>query len=236
MPKIGEMTPERTNWGDSYYLPVFDTADPANPDPRISLGSLRTAAAELTNKTLGSGTAINVEPATTGNIGAPESGVAVGELGDGFRHKTTLTLADFPVGTSGDAVNLALGALLYTFPAGVILVRAVAVDVGVTIDDATQTDTPELGLGTAEAAGANATLGAAGATTENIFEGTALADVAGTALVAAKKATASPFELLIAEADDHTVYLNLADGWADFSAGKALTATGTITLLWDFIG
>lgn len=168
---------------------------------------------------------------TTANVGAAEAGAVAVENGDAIVHRTVLTLTAFAVGTSADNAALAIGALLYTFPAGVIMIDAIKVNAGLTLADAVQTNTPELGLGTTQAAGANATLGAAGATTENLFEGTATADVAGTPLVDTKQPTAAvPF--IMETADAHTLYLNAAATWANLTAPAALTADGTITITW----
>lgn len=164
-------------------------------------------------------------------VGEAAEGILATEAGDSFHRVTTLALDEFAVGDSADNASLALGAAIYTFPAGDIIVKASRIAVGVTIDDAVQTDTPEIGLGTVVASGANATLGAAPAGSENIFEGTAMADVAGTVFTGVKAPTGAAF-LLIAAADDHDVYLNLADGWANLTAAAALTATGEITLEW----
>lgn len=174
---------------------------------------------------------------TNASVGTVETGVTAVEYGDGLHHCTVLTLTDFAVGTSDDDAALAIGGKLYTFPAGAYAIDGVKVNVGLTLADAVQTDTPELGLGTAQASGANATLGAAGATTENIFEGTATADVAGTALVSAKNPTAgAPLLVQTSGGLAHTLYLNAAVTWADLTAASAVTADGTVTIFWRFFG
>lgn len=235
VPKIGELTPERTTWLDNLYLAGFDAGDPANPDPKISLGSLRTAAAELENKTLGEGSVFSEATLTTKNVGTVPTNVTAVEYGDALHHRTVLTLTALALGTSGDNASKANGGLLYTFPAGIIQVKAAILSVGLTIADATKTDTPELGLGTVQASGVQATLGAVGATAENIFEGAAVADVNGTVFNGLKKPTSAPYELLLAAADPHTVYMNIADAWANLVAEAAVAGTGTVTLLWDFL-
>lgn len=235
MPKIGELTPERTTWLDNLYLAGFDAGDPANPDPKISLGSLRTAAAVFTDKTLGDRTTFSADHLTSVHVGAVPTNVTAAEYGNAFQHRSVLTLAALSLGTSGDNAAKANGGLLYTFPAGIILVKAAILSVGLTLADSTKTDTPELGLGTVVASGVNATLGAVGATAEDIFEGAAVADVNGTVFNGLKKPTAAPYELLIAAAGAHTVYMNIADTWANIVAESAVTATGTVTLLWDYL-
>lgn len=224
MPKIGEMT-ELAEFDTGVYVPGFNSSDPANPDVKVPMGLFGTVVDASGDHT------------TPTNIGAVPGGTVVAtERGDGRHHQTTLVLTAFQLGNSGDAASLALGALLYTFPAGVIDVRTARIKGGVTIADAIKTDTPEIGLGTVIGSGANATLGAVGTTSENIFEGTAVADCNGTEFNGVKKATASPFSLLIPAASVHTVYFNIADGWADLTAASLLTFTGTIVIEWDFLG
>jgi len=235
MPKIGELAPERTNWGDNFYLPVFDAGDPANPDPKVSLGSLRVAAAVLEQKTMGAGTKFSASPAVLADIGAVPANVTAEELGSPVSHKTVLTLAALSLGTSGDNAAKANGGKIYTFPAGVIIVRAAKLAFGVTIADATKTDNPIVGLGTTIASGAVSALSGTAAF-ENIFAGANIADVNGTVFTGTKLPTASPFALVINAGDSHDVFLNIADTWANLAAEAALAATGTVTLLWEFVG
>ncbi|MCA9340679.1 MAG: hypothetical protein KDA17_07215, partial [Candidatus Saccharibacteria bacterium] len=101
------------------------------------------------------------------------------EYGDEINHTTKLTLADFAVGTSGDNASLAIGASLYTFPAGEILVENVSVVGAITADISVTTDTPEFGLGTTVGSGANATLGAVDAAAENVAGPFVATNVAG---------------------------------------------------------
>lgn len=175
---------------------------------------------------------------TAANVGAVTTAATTSavEIGDGINHSTILTLAAFAVGLSGDNANLARGASLYTFPAGAIIVESAHLNIGLTLADAIQTDTPEMGLGTTVCAGeVQATLGAVAATAEDIFLGLVAADVAGTATAGTKIPTAN-VPLIIAAADSHVVYFNVADGWADITAPAAITATGTITINWRFMG
>jgi hypothetical protein len=148
----------------------------------------------------------------------------------GSSYLTKISLVDFTIGNSADNASLGLGKKIFTFPAGRILVKSSVLNVGVTLADAIQTDTPELGLGTVVASGAVAVLGGT-ATFENIHEGTAMADVAGTALVSARFPTGGiPFH--IAAAGVHDVFLNIADGWANLSAASALVAQGDVIVEW----
>lgn len=173
---------------------------------------------------------------TAANIGAVVTAATTTavEYGDGYHHTTKLTLTAFAVGNSADNASKALGAGLYTLPAGAIIVDSAYLSVGLTLADAVQTDTPEIGLGTTVGSGVNATLGAVGAAAENIWEGAATADVAGTAKVGTKLPTAA-VPLIIESGGDHTIYLNVADGWANLTAASAITATGTVVLNWRFV-
>lgn len=176
---------------------------------------------------------------TTGHVGAVHTAATTSavEYGDGYRHTTVLTLTNFAIGTSGDNASKAIGAILYDLPAGAVIVDSSYMSIAVTLADAVQTDTPEIGLGTAVGVGVQATLGAVGATAENIWEGAAVTDCTGaTPTVGTKLPTASGNPPLIIETGGaHTIYLNAADGWADLTAGSALTATGTVVLNWRFV-
>lgn len=198
---------------------IFNATDPANPDASMDVGARVIAALQDA-----SFSAINTPT-------IPGSGVSMVHKGRDNRHTTILTLTDFALGNSGDNANLALGALLLTLPAGPCVVRACHVAVGVTIDDATQTDTPEIGLGNIVGTGVVADLQSVGIAAEYFFAGQALADVAGTVLTAMDTAVTP-----LLAADAHTIYLNVAGLWSNFSAAKALTADGTIILEWDFLG
>lgn len=178
-------------------------------------------------------------PDTAGSVGA--STVVATEYGHGAEHLTVLTLSSFAVGTSGDNASLGFGALLYTFPAGIIMVeRAGFINLGVTAAISVTTDTPEVGLGTVVATGAIATLGAGSATMEDILEGgdttNVAPDVAGTATINSTKiptnASGDDGPKIIQAASAHTVYFNMADGWADVSAAGAVTASGTVFMKW----
>lgn len=173
------------------------------------------------------------------NVGTPgsQTTVNVDEYGDSINHTTVLTLSSFAVGTSGDNASLGFGALLYTFPAGIIRVTdASFVGLGITAAISATTDTPEVGLGTVVATGAIATLGAGAATMENILEGGTPAiapNVAGGAINASRGSNTNLGGLIIPAASVHTVYLNVADGWADVTAAGAVTASGVVVINWQ---
>ncbi len=165
---------------------------------------------------------------TTTNIGTPGTGVTAVEHGNGANHVTILTLTGVAY-TVGDLTALGVGALIYTFPAGVVVVDDATVSIGLTLTTGTPTsDIPELGLGSVIAVGAITDLGTP-ATFEDIMTGVAIADVAGTAFVNTEQKT-----LVIEAAEDHTVHLNFADDWQDLTDSDA-TAAGTVTLKWAFL-
>jgi len=161
--------------------------------------------------------------ATQGTIGTNVTAV---ERGTKQRHITVLTLSGVAA-TIGDTAALAGGALIYTLPAGRILVEAASMSVGLNLTTGTPTtDTPELGLGTTVGSGVNATLGDVDAACENILGPAVANNIAGTAEIL----TAAP-GLIIEAAGDHTVYFNYADTWANVD-NTAATLDGVVTLVW----
>jgi hypothetical protein len=166
------------------------------------------------------------------------------EYGDGARsHLTALTMTNFAVGTSADNAALAIGAKFYTWPTGKdILVEWASIDGGVTAAISVTTDTPEVGIGTVIASGANATLTTA--TWENIVDGGASGsgvdaaavapDVAGTAFRKKSLTTVTPI-IKASGGAARDLFLNVAATWADVTAAGAVTFTGTIILKWTVL-
>jgi hypothetical protein len=154
---------------------------------------------------------------------------AVEHSSDGKNFTTILTLTGVAF-TIGDNAALADGALIYTFPAGAVVINSASINVGLSLTTGTPTtDTPEVALGTTIASGANATLGAVAATAEDICGPAVADDVAGTAEVLT---TGSSFVIEAAAA--HTVHLNYADTWADVD-DTAATAAGTVAINWTLL-
>lgn len=173
------------------------------------------------------------ERVTASNIGTAGSGVTAVEYGTGFRHRTVLTLATTLPAIAGGA-NLGVGKLVYTFPAGAILVHGAKMSVAVTQTQGNITaDTPDVGVGTVIASGAVAVLSGT-ATFENIITGQTAADCNGTPSVVALQPTAGA-DLFIAAGAAHTVHLNVADGWAA-SGDAAALLTGTVAIEWTLLG
>jgi hypothetical protein len=166
--------------------------------------------------------------------------LTVKEYGDGVHHITVLELKDYVVGPlAGAAADLTLvpPQALYTLPAGA---QVLSVSYGeVALTAAGTPVTPEIGLGSVIGDGsANATLGAAGATMEDILEGFAVADTDTHATVKSgpKGATAGILTgiALNKATDAKTIYLNCAGTWNADNTGN-LTVTGKIVIVWDTI-
>ena len=167
-------------------------------------------------------------PLTAINVGTAGTDVTAVEQGDSIHHKTVLTIAaDFPAIAGGAA--LAVGNLIYTFPAGAINVRATYMSLSVTQTEGNiTTDTPDMGIGTVIGSGVVSVLGGT-ATFENLLTGQTMDDCNGTTEV---KTVAT--SLVIEAADAHTVHLNIADTWAA-SGDLAAAIAGTVIIEWDFI-
>ena len=169
---------------------------------------------------------------TAANVGAASTGVTAVEYGNGFDHKTVLTLATTLPAIAGGA-SLGVGKLLYTLPAGAAIIESAYLSVAITQTTAHITaDTPDVGIGTVIASGVIALLNGT-ATFENIITGQTAADCNGTATVKTATPTAA-VPLVIETGDAHTVYLNVADGWAA-SGDPAAIVTGTVIINWKFV-
>jgi hypothetical protein len=165
----------------------------------------------------------------TSNVGAVGSGVTAVENGDGYSHVTVLTVASVLPAITGGA-DQAVGALVYTFPAGSIIVKACYMSMGITQSEAhINADTPDVGLGTVIGSGAVAVLDTP-TTFENLLTGQTAADCTGTSAVK----TVADQIFVIEAADAHTVHFNAAFGWAA-SGDAAAAITGTIVLEWQFM-
>jgi hypothetical protein len=171
---------------------------------------------------------------TISNIGDVNvlTGLTVAEYGNETSHKTVLTFDEVAIGSPTGAANLGFGKLVYTLPAGACIIKSSKIDFSLQGGGTVDADTPDVGLGTVIASGVVAVLSGT-ATFENIHTGQTFNDCNGTAEVHTALATSSPFALVVETADAHTIYLNVADGWA---GADDVTATGTVTIEWEFIG
>lgn len=160
---------------------------------------------------------------TTDGVGAAAAdGTLVSESGGGGQHLTKLTFTDT---TAAAGANLAAGALVYTFPAVPILVRGVYVSG--TLTAATETGTPEIGVGTLVGSGANATLGAVGATAEDIIEGTASEAFASGGTAFTRNSAVAKCPLVVAASS--VLHVNYALG---YTATENVTVAGTVWIDW----
>ncbi len=172
-----------------------------------------------------------VDAAVVSGVGLTTSGVAATgvtavESGSGHYHTTVLTVNTVLPDIAGGAA-LSVGKLLYTLPAGALVVNCSNMNLSITQTDGNITaDTPDGGLGTTIAAGANATLNLTSGA-ENILTGQTFNDCDGTAEVK----TVADQVLVIESAGNHTVYFNVADTWAA-SGDDAAALAGTVTLNW----
>ena len=143
---------------------------------------------------------------------------------EGYR---TVVTANYTLPAIAGGASLGVGLAALTLPAGERQVTGSKLNIAIKQTQGNITaDTPEVGLGTTIASGANATLGAVGAAAENIMEGVVAADCNGTATVGNVNTN-----LVIATASSHIVYLNVADGWAA-SGDTAAAISGTFEVFW----
>lgn len=169
------------------------------------------------------------------NLGVANTGVTAVEYGGAYRHQTILTINQAAALTSGDNASLADGYLIYTFPAGEIVVHAASMQLAL-VNAEHAAETVEVGIGTTIGTGAVAVLGGT-AGMENILTGTAAAGMEATDILTLTAIPTAAVPLVIADADPHIVHVNMALGWAN-TAGAALDVdlAGTVILDWSYMG
>lgn len=172
---------------------------------------------------------VSVKIVNTVNVGVAADGVTAEEHGNGYQNTTKLTVNTILPAIAGGA-DLSVGALLYTLPAGAVVVDVSYMNVAVTQTEGNiTTDTPDVGLGTVIASGVHALLSdTTGA--ENLLTGQTATDCSGTSTVK----TVADQRLVIESGDDHTVYFNAAAAWSA-SGDAAAIVSGTVVLNWQFI-
>ena len=173
-----------------------------------------------------------------GLVGTAGTSISAVEMGEGNRRRTVLLVtAPISIVTNPDTAALGSGALIYTFPAGQIIVERVYGDMGLEIDDAANiADTPEVGLGTLIATGAIATLGAGDAAMEDIWGPHVVAgcDVGADATDAGQFVTVP--NLIIAGASAHLVHFNCADTWGNGAGtNDVFLNTGRFVIDWTLM-
>lgn len=171
------------------------------------------------------------------NAGTAGTGVTATEFGDGYHHITRLAMSssavlpDIPGGAA-----LGAGLLIYTFPAGVIIVDAVHMDIGITQTDGNiNADTPDVGIGSVIATGAVSVLGGT-STFEDYVTGSAATNCTGTNTDSTTEMTAGGAVIIPASGGlSHAVHFNAADTWAA-SGDDAAILDGNIWIAWRFLG
>jgi hypothetical protein len=249
MPKFSELTAAGTLTGSEIVAVTQSSATVRSTATAIAntasaingtVGAVTPAAGAFT--TLAASGAVTFAGLVTNTSGAGTVTEALtttaAEHGSGIDHLTVLTCTAFTVGTTADNAALGIGASLYTFPAGTILVDSTSMVGSLTATMDVTTDTPEVGLGTVIASGVVSVLSGT-ATFEDLLDGnasgtggdTVAPDVAGTTFYKTSSFTA-PICIKTSGGKSHTVFLNAADTWADVTTAGLLTFTGVITLKW----
>lgn len=174
----------------------------------------------------------NIIPLTSINVGTLLAGITAVEQGDARQHQSVLTLATTLPAIAGGAA-LGVGKLIYTFPAGVIVIHSVYMNAILTAADGNiDADTPDVGIGTVIASGVVSVLSGTG-TFEDQVTGQTATDCTGTAILKTTAPTAGA-AFIIEAADAHTLHLNVADSWAA-SGETDCPLTGTVIINWDFM-
>jgi hypothetical protein len=140
-------------------------------------------------------------------------------------YKTVVT-ASYTLPAIAGGANLAVGRKFLSLPAGERVVTGSSMSMAIKQTQGNITaDTPDVGIGTTIGSGAVAVLGGTAAF-ENILTGQTAADCNGTATVETVTT-----QLVIATADSHDLFFNVADGWAASGDTGALIS-GTMTIWW----
>ena len=233
--KVGPLYKVTSPW-INYIIDAFNTMVPSTGSAVVDTISESTAGAGVTIDGLlikdGALSPSSVTLATA--FGTAAANVTTVEYGDGRNITTVLTFTNLVVGAPSAGANSAHGVLLHTLSTTAVshIVKMVAVKVGFTLGGVT-TDTPDVGLATVQATGAQALLSAT-TTWENIITGqTWDKTLDGTADHFASLftgvVTESAFPLIAAAGAATAIYLNAADGWAAGVTGN-LTASGTVII------
>jgi hypothetical protein len=166
----------------------------------------------------------DITPMTSVNVGTVGTGVTAQEYGDATHHLTVLTIAATSPAVVG---TLGVGNLIYTFPAGAIIIHGGDLKVGVDGVTGNHANANEIGVGTVICSGA-VSVNSGTATFENIIT-SAVAACAGVVVPSTSAA-----QLAIATSDAHTAYLNVAATYTGADPGMALA--GTVVLEWTYLG
>jgi hypothetical protein len=162
------------------------------------------------------------------------------EFGGGIDHITRLTLTAFSLGNGADNADLAIGAEVYTFPAGDLIIYDSSIRGAFTsLASVTTIADGEYGMGTVIGSTAVDTLAEVGATAENIMTGQALSTYVadGTSVVCVATPTgdtpsAVGLSMRASAGLAHKLFLNVAATWPNVTAAAGFTFTGVITVRW----
>ena len=166
--------------------------------------------------------------------GATGAGVTSVHYGDGKDITTVLTLTNAAIGTVGVA-NKAIGAVVFTFPAGVHVHTVSYFSVGLSNSGGADASTPVVALGSLVGSGVVAVLHATNALMDDYTSESAVADVNATAEVVGPVGAVAGLMTGISlngAADTKVLNFNAAGAWG--VAGD-ITATGTVVIKWTKI-
>ena len=174
---------------------------------------------------------------TAENVGTAGTGVTAVEYGDGYNHVTVLTTTTSTVldADIDDNETIAVGAIIYTFPAGVYVGHSIHLDI--TAFHAVDLDnSADVGAGSVIGSGASATLN--GTTMEDWLTGQTVDMSSSTGATEKSTLMTAGNNLLFEAAGSHVLNLNAAAVWNSTGAtsNQELHAVGTVTIAWTFLG
>jgi hypothetical protein len=162
-------------------------------------------------------------------LGTAGTGVTAVHHSDGRNITSVFTLSAISLTIAGAAAE-AVGALIYTFPAGAHFHEVTYMNITLTGGGTVDADTPDVGIGSVIGTGAVSVLSGT-PTFEDYITGQTATDCSGTAIVAMTGATAGIHTgiSLNASGDVKAVNVNVADTWA---GADTITLAGTVTMKW----
>ena len=168
-----------------------------------------------------------------GSAGTPGTGVVATETVSFNGDRTTqLVCTNVALGNGGDATNLAIGALIYTFPAGDYLFIDGQIK-GTFGTAVLYTNVLDAGLGSVIGSGAVAILGGTATFEDYIGSLTTAALPTATVIGTSGDAAANGIRnRIVLAAAAHTLHVNAAGAWTDIAAAGAVTFTGNVVLRW----
>ena len=168
--------------------------------------------------------------AAASNVGAAGANVTAVESGDAYQHVTVLMLTAVALTPNVPANTEGVGAIIYTFPAGVYMGRSAHMDITAGVFTG-NTNAADVGLGSLISSGDIATLTTAAM--EDWITGQTVADVS-TFVVDKSTVMTAGANLLFESAGSHVLNFNVAGIFT--STTEPATVTGTVTIAWDFLG